>query len=261
VTIQNVAITFQIIYYGAGGAGSISTAGRSKEAAARRGKVLAMGVGMAVVGGSLFSERIIPAGASASSLQIPGPAGRSVKLLTNAFLFRLRVSTVTFLQAACVPISLLSKAPQIASNHRLKSTGTLSAFAVFNALLGCLARVFTTATEVKDSVVLWGFILAAVLNAVIVFQMVVYWNNAPAGGSAPIHSLGGSTKASAPSRLAVVQADDASYAASDSPLSPILPGDVRRRVSENGELEEKNVGVPPSPVGIVPAKRWARKAD
>lgn len=66
VTIQNVAITLQIIYHGVGGAGSISTAGRSKEAASRRGKVLAMGVGMAVVGGSLFSERIIPAGTSTS---------------------------------------------------------------------------------------------------------------------------------------------------------------------------------------------------
>lgn len=164
-----------------------------------------------------------------------------------------------------MPISLLSKAPQIVSNHRLKSTGTLSAFAVFNALLGCLARVFTTATEVKDPVVLWGFILAAILNAVIVCQMIAYWNNAPTGGVPSTQSLGSSTKSagtpSRPARLAAAQADDVSYASSDSPLSPILPGDVRRRVSENGELEEKNVGVPQSPVGIVPAKRWARKAD
>lgn len=66
VTIQNVAITLQIIYYGARGSGAISTAGRDKQAAARQAKVLAMGAGMAVVGASLFSERILPAGARTS---------------------------------------------------------------------------------------------------------------------------------------------------------------------------------------------------
>lgn len=40
------------------------------------------------------------------------------------------------------------------------------------ALLGCLARIFTTLSELSDPVVLWGFILAAALNAVIALQMV-----------------------------------------------------------------------------------------
>lgn len=81
------------------------------------------------------------------------------------------------LQAATLPISLLSKAPQILSNHKAKSTGNLSAFAVFNALLGCLARLFTTKQEVDDPLIFWGFAGAAVLNAVLAAQMVVYWKN------------------------------------------------------------------------------------
>jgi mannose-P-dolichol utilization defect protein 1 len=84
---------------------------------------------------------------------------------------------VGFLQAATLPISLLSKAPQIISNHRAKSTGNLSAFAVFNALLGCLARLFTTQQEVNDPLVLWGFLGAALLNLVLAAQMVAYWQN------------------------------------------------------------------------------------
>ena len=64
---------------------------------------------------------------------------------------------VSLLQAATLPISLASKAPQIIANHRAKSTGNLSAFAVFNALLGCIARLFTTLQEVKDPLIFWGF--------------------------------------------------------------------------------------------------------
>jgi mannose-P-dolichol utilization defect protein 1 len=79
------------------------------------------------------------------------------------------------LQAATLPISLLSKAPQIVSNHQAKSTGNLSAFAVFNALLGCLARLFTTKQEVNDPLIFWGFAGAALLNAVLAVQMVIYW--------------------------------------------------------------------------------------
>jgi mannose-P-dolichol utilization defect protein 1 len=84
---------------------------------------------------------------------------------------------VGILQAATLPISLLSKAPQILSNHRNQSTGNLSAFAVFNALLGCLARLFTTKQEVNDPLIFWGFAGAALLNAVLAIQMIAYWKN------------------------------------------------------------------------------------
>ncbi|CEQ42908.1 SPOSA6832_04790, partial [Sporobolomyces salmonicolor] len=80
------------------------------------------------------------------------------------------------LQTLTIPISLSSKLPQILTNHRLGSTGQLSAFLVFNSLAGCLARVFTTKTETNDPVLFWGFASAAALNAVIALQMLAYWN-------------------------------------------------------------------------------------
>jgi mannose-P-dolichol utilization defect protein 1 len=89
---------------------------------------------------------------------------------------------VGLFQAATLPISLLSKAPQILSNHYNQSTGNLSAFAVFNALLGCLARLFTTKQEVNDPLIFWGFAGAAVLNAILVVQMLVFWKSGDAAG-------------------------------------------------------------------------------
>lgn len=47
---------------------------------------------------------------------------------------------------------------------------------MFNYLFGSLARVFTTATEVNDPVILYGFIGGAILNVVLAVQMVYYWN-------------------------------------------------------------------------------------
>jgi mannose-P-dolichol utilization defect protein 1 len=86
-------------------------------------------------------------------------------------------SPVAILQAATLPLSLISKAPQIITNHRNRSTGNLSAFAVFNALLGCLARLFTTKQEVNDPLIFWGFAGAALLNAVLAIQMISYWRS------------------------------------------------------------------------------------
>ncbi|OLL23578.1 Mannose-P-dolichol utilization defect 1 protein, partial [Neolecta irregularis DAH-3] len=100
-------------------------------------------------------------------------------------LFTTSSSTLAILQALTIPLNLLSKVPQIASNFKKKSTGQLSAFAVFNYLLGSLARVFTTITEVSDPLVLWGYVLAVVLNAVLVIQMVIYWTGAKKGQVKP----------------------------------------------------------------------------
>ncbi|KAI9747305.1 MAG: hypothetical protein M1815_004362, partial [Lichina confinis] len=47
---------------------------------------------------------------------------------------------------------------------------------VFNFLAGSLFRIFTTLQEVDDPLILWGFIVACILNAVIAAQMVYYWN-------------------------------------------------------------------------------------
>ncbi|RKP34665.1 hypothetical protein BJ085DRAFT_14536 [Dimargaris cristalligena] len=79
-------------------------------------------------------------------------------------------------QAATIPISLMSRVPQILTNFRNGHTGQLAAFTVLNSFLGCVVRVFTTLHEVNDSLILLGFVLASLLNGVLAFQMVYYWN-------------------------------------------------------------------------------------
>lgn len=76
-----------------------------------------------------------------------------------------------------IPLGLMSKVPQIVDAQKNKSTGQLSAFAVFNYLLGSLARVGTTLAEVDDVLILAGFLGGALLNLVLAGQMVLFWNN------------------------------------------------------------------------------------
>ncbi|KIK63108.1 hypothetical protein GYMLUDRAFT_163817 [Collybiopsis luxurians FD-317 M1] len=82
---------------------------------------------------------------------------------------------LAFLQLSTLPLSLTSKVPQIRQNYRAQSTGQLSAFAVGSQIVGCLARLFTTATEVGDWLVSAGFALALTLNAVLGVQLWIYW--------------------------------------------------------------------------------------
>lgn len=98
-------------------------------------------------------------------------------LVTGASLYTTSLRTLGLLQITTLPLSLFSKIPQIRQNLRSKSTGQLSAFAVISQIAGCLARLFTTATEVGDSLVLVGFTLALLLNIVLGVQLWVYWGN------------------------------------------------------------------------------------
>ena len=78
-------------------------------------------------------------------------------------------------QFCTLPLSLFSKLPQILQNHRARSTGQLSTFAVVSQIGGCAARLFTTSQEVNDPLMAAGFALALVLNLVMGIQMYVYW--------------------------------------------------------------------------------------
>lgn len=98
-----------------------------------------------------------------------------VSLTTVYILAIIPTRVLALLQLATIPLSLLSKFPQIYENHRARSTGQLSAIAVFSQVAGCLARLFTTATEVGDRIVLAGFLLALILNLVLGAQMYIYW--------------------------------------------------------------------------------------
>ncbi|KIK54640.1 hypothetical protein GYMLUDRAFT_48553 [Collybiopsis luxurians FD-317 M1] len=120
----------------------------------------------------------------------PNPSRRTgdTGLLTAFFvasistLYSLSLESLAYLQFATLPLSLFSKLPQITANHQAKSTGQLSTFAVVSQILGCVARLFTTSTEVGDPVVQAGFALALILNLIIGIQMVMYWGNVP-----PVH--------------------------------------------------------------------------
>ncbi|KAF8856058.1 polyketide synthase [Acephala macrosclerotiorum] len=89
------------------------------------------------------------------------------------------MKTLGYLQAGAGALGVASKLPQILAIWQEGGTGQLSAFAVFNYLLGSLSRIFTTLQEVDDKLILYGFIAGFALNAVLAAQMVYYWN-APA---------------------------------------------------------------------------------
>ncbi|OMH80246.1 Mannose-P-dolichol utilization defect 1 protein [Zancudomyces culisetae] len=80
-------------------------------------------------------------------------------------------------QTLTIPVLISSRIPQILKIHTEKSTGQLAAFTVFNYFLGSLARVYTTAVEIQNRVVLMGFVLSFAANAILAFQMLYYWNS------------------------------------------------------------------------------------
>ena len=88
-------------------------------------------------------------------------------------LYAMPTETLALLQL--IPLALFSKLPQIMQNSRARSTGQLSAFAVVSQIIGCIARLFTIATEVGDLIITASFALALVLNIVLGIQMWMYW--------------------------------------------------------------------------------------
>ena len=98
-------------------------------------------------------------------------------LLGLAILYYVPMLLLSLLQMSTLPLSLISKVPQIRQNYRSKSTGQLSSFAVLSQIVGCLARLYTTATELNDPLVSAGFLLALILNTVLGVQLWIYRND------------------------------------------------------------------------------------
>ena len=88
------------------------------------------------------------------------------------------------LQAGAGGLSIASKVPQILAIWQQGGTGQLSAFAVFNYLIGSLTRIYTTLQEVDDVLILYGFIAGFALNAVLAAQVLYYWNSPTTAGHA-----------------------------------------------------------------------------
>jgi mannose-P-dolichol utilization defect protein 1 len=78
-------------------------------------------------------------------------------------------------QMATIPITSISRLPQIYTNFANGHTGQLSFISIALFFFGSLARVFTTLKEVADPILLTGFVLASILNGILFFQILFYW--------------------------------------------------------------------------------------
>ncbi|KAK4191842.1 putative mannose-P-dolichol utilization defect 1 protein [Podospora australis] len=139
--------------------------------------------------------------ASAAALFVAALAVSVVTLFSEKLLDMQKLS---YLQVGAGALGVASKVPQIVAILQEGGTGQLSAYTVFNYLLGSLTRIFTTLQEVDDKLILYGFIAGFALNLVLALQMVYYWNapSAKAKGKrkeAPLaHQLPGAEKLAPP---------------------------------------------------------------
>lgn len=85
-----------------------------------------------------------------------------------------------------VPILLTGKLSQAFTNYKNGSTGQLSAATCFMLFFGSLARIFTSVQETGDSMMILTYCVSTFANAVIVSQLLYYWNR-PVGVKVPAH--------------------------------------------------------------------------
>ncbi|KAF8638998.1 hypothetical protein AX17_001800 [Amanita inopinata Kibby_2008] len=188
----------------------------------------------------------------------PRVTNKSQKLVTAAvataasfsLLHFISDSSLAVLQMSTLPLSLFSKLPQIRQNARTQSTGQLSAFAVISQVAGCLARLFTTATEVKDWLVSAGFALALLLNIVLGLQMYIYW---PKGekASSPQYEMK-SINGDSPQKFGTVTEEKATTA-----YEPA----VTITWNQATQPMQHRISTPPPRTPSSSGRRWSRKVD
>ncbi|XP_062551930.1 mannose-P-dolichol utilization defect 1 protein homolog [Armigeres subalbatus] len=76
-----------------------------------------------------------------------------------------------------VPILLIGKLSQAFTNYKNGGTGQLSAVTCFMLLAGSLARIFTSIQETGDQMMVITYGCSSFANAVIVSQLLYYWNS------------------------------------------------------------------------------------
>ena len=81
------------------------------------------------------------------------------------------------LPIATIPSACAARIPQMVSNFANGHTGQLALITYALNFLGSLARVFTTMAKVNDPLLVLGFVVGAVLNGVILLQILAYWSN------------------------------------------------------------------------------------
>lgn len=75
-----------------------------------------------------------------------------------------------------IPIVVSGKLIQAWTNYKNGNTGQLSAVTLFMLFGGSAARIFTSIQETGDTVVILTYIAGTVANALLVVQMLYYWN-------------------------------------------------------------------------------------
>jgi len=107
------------------------------------------------------------------------------------------------MQAANVPVIIISKGIQALTNYKNQSTGQLSAITIFMLFSGSLARIFTSYQETGDMVLIVTYLAASSANGVIAFQMLYYWNSKVGGGKKKVQSpsKGGKGKSGSPKKV------------------------------------------------------------
>ena len=175
----------------------------------------------------------------------------SLLTLASAFgLYTIPTDLLSILQMTTLPLSLFSKLPQIRQNARSQSTGQLSAFAVISQIAGCLARLFTTATEVGDRLVAAGFALALILNIVLGAQLYMYWGQ-------------GDVKDEFGLREEFKVKEEETYApAVWESSTPMLHQPTATRATNASSLTTHRVSTPPPRTpSSASGRKWARKVD
>lgn len=106
----------------------------------------------------------------------PSPLILALFGLVASFLVATDIQTLQALQIVAIVIAVGSKLPQIVSNFSRKSTGQLSIITAFLQFAGVCGRVFTTLQEVDDQLVLASFLIAVLLNGILLAQILVFGN-------------------------------------------------------------------------------------
>lgn len=84
---------------------------------------------------------------------------------------------LSLLQVATIPIVAVSRLPQIFQVWSTGSPGQLSVISLFLVMAGSLARLYTTLSEVKDKILLFGYASTALLNTILFLQVIISKNS------------------------------------------------------------------------------------
>jgi len=84
-----------------------------------------------------------------------------------------------------ISVVMFMQLVQIWTNYHNGSTGQLSAVTVTLLFGGALARIFTSVQETGDSTVIATFVVSFTVNAILLFQVIYYWNSLPPATANP----------------------------------------------------------------------------